>query len=67
VGHYPKIKPYVERLVNDLLGYDNDEDRVSSVLLRQQLGDEAFEQFQLIRDITRLKGAQARLPVTVKF
>lgn len=67
VSHYPAIKPALERLFDDFLGEGDGSDKVTSAMLRQQLGDEAFEQFQLIREMTQLKGTQARLPVVVKF
>ena len=66
VGHYPKMKPPLEKLLEDFVGEDKG-DNMTEAVLRRQLGPEAYEYFQLVRDMTRQQGAQARLPIVVRF
>ncbi len=65
--HYPAVKPALERLIEDLLGISEDEVRLSDRILRQELGEEAFEHYRLVRDMTQAQGVQARLPLVVRF
>ena len=68
VGQYPRIKPPLESLIEDLTGADKDEKvGYGAAALRRQLGPEAYEYVTLIRDLTQTRGAQARLPLVVKF
>jgi protease-4 len=66
IGHYPKIKPPLEQLLEDLLGQEL-APTVSEGVVKQQLGPENYEYYQMIRDLTNTQGAQARLPHIVKF
>ncbi len=66
VGHYPKIKPPLAQLLEDLLGEEATKG-FGNAALKDQLGEENFEYFQLIRETTRAQGAQARMTEMVKF
>ncbi|WP_273446583.1 signal peptide peptidase SppA [Neolewinella agarilytica] len=66
VGHYPRIKPPLEQLIEDLLGEDAAKG-FGNAALKDQLGEENYEYFQLIRETTRAQGAQARMTEMVKF
>ena len=66
VGHYPKMKTPLEELLSELLG-DEFSKGFGAQALREQLGDEAYEQFELIRTMSQAKGPQALMPLTVTF
>lgn len=67
VGHYPRMLPSWERLINDLLGMDDNDNQVTGRILRAQLGEEAYEQYRFVRDMTQLNGPQTRLPLVLRF
>ncbi|MEL6274063.1 MAG: signal peptide peptidase SppA, partial [Bacteroidota bacterium] len=67
VGHYPRLKPSWERLINEIMGENKDEVRISDYLLREQLGEEGFEYYNMIQQMVRANGPQARLPLVLKF
>lgn len=65
---YPGIKPALERFIEDLLGMGGDDDiRLSDRVLRQELGEEYFQHYRLLRDMSQAQGVQARLPLVVRF
>ncbi len=66
VGHYPKIKPPLEQLIEDLLGEDATKG-FGNAALKDQLGEENYEYFKFLRETTRAQGAQARMTEMVKF
>jgi len=66
VGHYPKIKPPLEQLIEDLLGEDAAKG-FGNAALKDQLGEENYEYFKVLRETTRAQGAQARMTEMVKF
>ena len=66
VGHYPRMKPALEALIEELVGSDDDNQVVNGVI-KQQLGARNYEHFQLMRDLTRAREPQARLPLVLTF
>jgi protease-4 len=66
VGHYPKIKPPLEQLIEDLLGEDVAKG-FGNAMLKDQLGTENYEYFQVMREMTQSQGVQARMPVKINF
>lgn len=66
VGHYPRIKPPLEQLLEDLLGEDAAKG-FGTALVREQLGEKNYEHFKLIRDLTRAQGPQAMMPLVISF
>ncbi|MFK8161826.1 MAG: signal peptide peptidase SppA [Lewinella sp.] len=66
VGHYPKIKPPIEQLIEDLLGEDAAKG-FGNAMLKDQLGDKNYEYFQMMREMTQTQGVQARMPVKINF
>ncbi len=66
VAHYPKMKPAWEVFLDELMG-KSDDNKVVSNMVKDQLGEKNFEYFRLMRDMTRMQKAQARLPLVVTF
>ena len=66
VGHYPRLKPQWERFLEEILGADDDNQVVNKVV-KSQLGAENYEHFELLRDLSRAREPQARLPLVVTF
>lgn len=66
VGHYPRIKPPLEQLIEDLLGEDAAKG-FSTAIAKDQLGPENYRLFKTMKEVTQSQGAQARMPVVVKF
>jgi protease-4 len=66
VGHYPRIKPPLEQLIEDLLGEDAAKG-FSTAIAKDQLGPENYRYFQMMKEATQSQGAQARMPVLVNF
>ena len=66
VGHYPKLKPQWERFLEEIMGKDDD-NKVVSKVVKSQLGAENYEHFELLRDLSRAREPQARLPLVVTF
>ncbi|MEM8584353.1 MAG: signal peptide peptidase SppA [Bacteroidota bacterium] len=67
IGFYPRMSQPYERLIQEFLGIDNEQRDFSAQVLRDQLGDQAYQHFELIRQLTQSQGVQARLPLVVKF
>lgn len=66
VGHYPKIKPPLEQLIEELLGEDVAKG-FSTAIAKDQLGPENYRYFKMMKEVAQSQGAQARMPVMVKF
>ena len=66
VAYYPKLKPAWEIFLEDLMG-ESDDNQVVAKALKRQLGSETYEHFELLRDMTKAQGPQARLPLVIKF
>ena len=66
VGHYPKVKPLIEQILEELMGADDDNQVVSKVV-RSQLGERNYQHFELLRELSRAQQPQARLPLVVTF
>ncbi|MEL7161566.1 MAG: S49 family peptidase, partial [Bacteroidota bacterium] len=67
VGHYPKIKPPLERLLEDLLGEDAIGPGFGAAAVREQLGPEYYQQYELLKTMSTVGKAQAVLPEVVSF
>ncbi|MBC6996186.1 signal peptide peptidase SppA [Neolewinella lacunae] len=67
VGHYPRIKPAFEQLIEDLLGEDALGGGMTEAMLREQLGPQHYQHFLMLRDVTQAQGPQARLPAIINF
>lgn len=67
VGFYPRMGQPYERLIEELLGVDSDQRDFSARILREQLGDNAYEHFELLRELTQSQGIQAKLPLIINF
>ncbi|WP_420458003.1 signal peptide peptidase SppA [Neolewinella sp.] len=66
VGHYPRLKPQWERFLEEIMGADDDNQVVNKVV-KSQLGAENYGHFELLRDLSRAREPQARLPLVVTF
>ncbi|MFT4687759.1 MAG: protease-4 [Neolewinella sp.] len=66
VGHYPRIKPPLEQLIEDFLGEDAAKG-FSTAIAKDQLGPENYRYFKMMKEVTQSQGAQARMPVMVRF
>lgn len=66
VGHYPKIKPPLEQLIEDLLGEEAAKG-FSTAIMKDQLGPDNYRYYQMMKEVTQSQGTQARLPVMVNF
>lgn len=66
VGHYPTIKPPLEQLIEDLLGEDAAKG-FGNAVMKEQLGEDNYQYFELIRDITQTQGPQARMTEIIHF
>ncbi|MEM6769405.1 MAG: signal peptide peptidase SppA, partial [Bacteroidota bacterium] len=60
VGEYPRIKPPLERLLEDLLGEDAIGGGFTEATLREQLGDKAYQHYKMWRETTQMRTPQAR-------
>lgn len=67
VGEYPRIKPPLERLIEDLLGEEAVGGNFAQAAIRDQLGEDAYEQYLLFRETTQMRTPQARLTEVVNF
>jgi protease-4 len=66
VGHYPRIKPPLEQLIEDFIGEDAAKG-FSTAIAKDQLGPENYRYFKMMKEVTQSQGAQARMPVMVRF
>ena len=66
VGHYPRIKPPLEQLIEDLLGEDAAKG-FQTAFVKDQLGPDNYRYYQMMKEVTQSQGAQARMPVMVNF
>lgn len=66
IGHYPKIKPPLEQLIEDLLGEDAAKG-FGNAMVKDQIGEENFKYYQLIREMSQAQGPQARMPMIVNW
>ncbi|CAH0999027.1 Protease 4 [Neolewinella maritima] len=66
IGHYPRLKPPLERFIEELIGADDD-DKVMNQLVRSQIGTKQYQHFELLRDLSKAQTPQARLPLVVTF
>jgi len=66
VGHYPRIKPPLEQLIEDLLGEEAAKG-FKTAMIKDQLGPDNYRYFQMMKEVTQSQGAQARMPVLVNF
>ena len=67
IGHYPRIKPPLERLLEELLGSDAMGGNLAETALRKQMGEEAYRQFMLFKETTEMRAPQARMTEYVTF
>ncbi|WP_116125364.1 signal peptide peptidase SppA [Lewinella sp. IMCC34183] len=67
VAQYPYLKPAWEQILEELIGEGDDDNRVAARVLRDQLGEESYRHFELLRDLTRARKPQAVLPLVVTF
>ena len=66
VGHYPRIKPPLEQLIEDLLGEDAAKG-FSNAMFKEQVGEKTYEHFKLLREMTEAQGVQARMTEVVNW
>ena len=66
VGHYPRIKPPLEQLIEELLGEDAAKG-FSAAIMKDQLGEKNYRYYRMMKDMTQMQGAQARMPVILNF
>ena len=67
VGEYPRIKPPLEQLLEDLLGSDAAGGGFAEAAVRDQLGEEAYRHYQFLKETTEMRTPQARLTEIVSF
>ena len=67
VAQYPKVKPMWEKVIEDLVGEGDDDNKVVTKVLKAQLGAEGYRHFELMRDLTQARKPQALLPLVVTF
>ncbi|MEM6394914.1 MAG: signal peptide peptidase SppA [Bacteroidota bacterium] len=67
VGFYPRMSDPYQRLINELLGVEDNKRGFSAQVLRDQLGEDAYRHFELMRELTQAQGVQARMPMIIKF
>lgn len=66
IGHYPRIKPPLEQLIEDLLGEDAAKG-FGNALVKEQVGEKNYEHFKLLREMTEAQGVQARMTEIVNW
>ena len=66
VGHYPRVKSPLEELVEELLGEDAARG-FGTAVLKDQLGERNYRYYRMMKEMTESQGAQARLPLEVRF
>jgi protease-4 len=64
LAQYPKPKKPLEILLNKLKGGTSGDDAAKAII-RQQLGDELFQQFLLLERVRKMSGVQMRMPFEV--
>lgn len=67
VGHYPKIKPPLEQFLEDLLGEDALGSSMGKAVIKEQLGPENYQHFEMLKNITKMRKPQAVLPVVINY
>ncbi|OAV44272.1 signal peptide peptidase SppA [Lewinella sp. 4G2] len=67
VGQYPKVKSPIEQLIETYLGEDALPPSVGASVVRKQLGEQNYQHFELLRDMSQMNKAQCRLPVVINF
>ncbi len=65
ISTYPKIKEPLLQLIEDLTG-TGDTEAIQDQFVRTKMGD-MYPYYKQIKEITAVKGAQARLPLVVPF
>lgn len=66
IGHYPRIKPPLEQLIEDLLGEDAAKS-FGNAMVKDQIGEKNYEHFKLLREMTEAQGVQARMTEIVNW
>jgi protease IV len=61
---YPRTAKGLERFLEKLDKTRKDDDAIQSIIVRRELGD-MYPIYKSMRDITRTRGIQARLPYEV--
>ena len=67
VGQYPKLKSPLEQLIETYFGEDALPATVGTNVIRAQLGEDTYQHFKLMREMSRANEAQCLLPVVVNF
>jgi len=67
VGQYPRIKPPLERLLEELLGEDAVNGGFAKATIREQLGEDAYKQYIFLKETTEMRAPQARMTEIVNF
>lgn len=67
VGEYPRIKPPLQRLLEDLLGEEAVGGNFAEAAVREQLGEKAYQQYLFLKETTQMRTPQARLTEIVDF
>jgi len=62
---YPKVKEPLMQLIEELTG-TGDTEVLQDKLIRSQMGD-FYPYYRQVKDVTSMKGVQARLPIVVPF
>lgn len=67
VGQYPKIKPPLQQLLEELFGEEAVGDSFAEATVREQLGENAYQQFLFLKETTEMRAPQARLTEIINF
>ncbi|NJC26080.1 signal peptide peptidase SppA [Neolewinella antarctica] len=67
VGQYPKMKTPLEQIIETYLGEDAMPTMAGASIVREQLGEDNYRHFELLREMTKVNKAQCRLPVVINF
>lgn len=65
-SNYPVIKDKYMQLIEELTGQGDNDDEIQNTLVKKTLGDYA-PYYEQIKQVTAMKGPQARIPYIVEF
>jgi protease-4 len=65
VAQYPAVKDPFQAMIDNLTG-NNASASIKDDLLREELGEEGFRVYEMMREIRNTKGVQARMPFEIR-
>ena len=71
IREYPTTKEPMQQLIEELTGQEQDGEgpvaRVREAVIREEIGADLYPYYKHLRDVSRMRGPQARLPFVLEF